>query len=107
MPLSMELTQSYECALTLSETLTMLIGSRNRQSAKEGSEISIYTADQIQSTPSVSLTHGGILLIALLSGGDFDQVRLRLYIQSACHNIKVLIPGWPQRVWDPDSSWAC
>ena len=80
MPLSMELTPSYECVLSLSETLTMLIGSRHRQNAKESSEINIYTADQIQSTPSVSLTHGGILLIALLSGGDFDQVRSRFYI---------------------------
>ncbi|KAJ7698243.1 hypothetical protein B0H14DRAFT_2649516 [Mycena olivaceomarginata] len=32
-----------------------------------------YTAENIFVTPTVSLTRGGLLLIALLSGGDYDE----------------------------------
>ncbi|KAF8193646.1 PIN domain-like protein, partial [Mycena galopus ATCC 62051] len=38
--------------------------------------VMVYTAENIFVTPTVSLTRGGILLIALLSGGDYDKVRL-------------------------------
>ncbi|KAF8131347.1 hypothetical protein K438DRAFT_1556599, partial [Mycena galopus ATCC 62051] len=35
--------------------------------------VMVYTAENIFVTPTVSLTRGGILLIALLSGGDYDK----------------------------------
>ncbi|KAF8151120.1 PIN domain-like protein, partial [Mycena galopus ATCC 62051] len=38
--------------------------------------VMVYTAENIFITPTVSLTREGILLIALLSGGDYDKVRL-------------------------------
>jgi len=34
----------------------------------------MYTAEKLFTTPSVSLTRGRILLIALLSGGDYHEV---------------------------------
>lgn len=37
--------------------------------------VTVYTAENIFVTPTVSLTRGGLLLIALLSGGDYDEVR--------------------------------
>ncbi|KAJ7791979.1 hypothetical protein B0H13DRAFT_2517700 [Mycena leptocephala] len=39
-------------------------------------EITVYTSAALQSTASVGLTQGGILLIAIMSGGDYDTVGL-------------------------------
>ncbi|KAJ6482431.1 PIN domain-like protein [Mycena sanguinolenta] len=39
----------------------------------DGKNVTVYTAENIFITPKVSLTRGGILLIALLSGGDYDK----------------------------------
>jgi len=39
---------------------------------EDGDHIDIYTANAIQSHAKVCLTCGGMLLIALLSGGDYD-----------------------------------
>jgi holliday junction resolvase GEN1/YEN1 len=41
---------------------------------KDGDNVNIYTLDAIQNTPGVSLTRGGMMLIALLSGGDYNEV---------------------------------
>ncbi|KAF8217327.1 PIN domain-like protein [Mycena galopus ATCC 62051] len=38
--------------------------------------LTVYTAEKIFVTPTVSLTRGGILPIVLLSRGDYDKVRL-------------------------------
>ncbi|KAJ7826599.1 PIN domain-like protein [Mycena olivaceomarginata] len=35
--------------------------------------VTVYTVENIFVTPTVSLTRGGLLLIALLSGGDYDE----------------------------------
>lgn len=37
--------------------------------------VTIYTANALRDAPKVSLTRGGMILVALLSGGDYDQVR--------------------------------
>ena len=34
----------------------------------------LYTADAVRNHPDVALTRGGLVLIALLSGGDYDGV---------------------------------
>jgi Holliday junction resolvase YEN1 len=34
----------------------------------------IYTADTVESDPEVGLTRGGLILFALLSGGDYNKV---------------------------------
>ncbi|KAJ7812414.1 PIN domain-like protein [Mycena leptocephala] len=39
-------------------------------------EITVYTSAALQSTAGVGLTQGGILLIAIMSGGDYDTVGL-------------------------------
>ncbi|EDR05078.1 uncharacterized protein LACBIDRAFT_303869 [Laccaria bicolor S238N-H82] len=53
---------------------TLLFGAthliRNPNVKEDGDNINIYTADAICST--LSLTSGGILLLAILSGGDYD-----------------------------------
>lgn len=36
----------------------------------------IFTAQAIKDHPDVRLTKGGLVLIALLAGGDYDKVRL-------------------------------
>jgi hypothetical protein len=41
-------------------------------------KVSIYSAQAIASTANVSLSRGGLILIALLSGGDYHPVRLYL-----------------------------
>lgn len=43
--------------------------------------VMVYTADDIWSHPEVRLTQGGMILIALLAGGDYNKVRrTRLYL---------------------------
>ncbi|KAJ7161638.1 hypothetical protein C8R46DRAFT_1283930 [Mycena filopes] len=39
---------------------------------KSKDEITVYTADALENKPGVRLTLGGILLVALLKGGDYD-----------------------------------
>jgi Holliday junction resolvase YEN1 len=34
----------------------------------------VYTAEAIRTHPDVRLTRGGLILIALLAGGDYDKV---------------------------------
>ncbi|KAF8144098.1 PIN domain-like protein [Mycena galopus ATCC 62051] len=39
-------------------------------------EITVYTSNALQSSPQVGLTRGGILLLAVMRGGDYDTVGL-------------------------------
>ncbi|KAJ7616026.1 PIN domain-like protein [Roridomyces roridus] len=39
-------------------------------------EIMVYTATSMEQDPALQLTQGGILLLALMSGGDYDAVSL-------------------------------
>ncbi|KAK7062098.1 PIN domain-like protein [Favolaschia claudopus] len=41
----------------------------------DGDNIKIYTLENIFISPSIGLTRGGLLLFALLAGGDYDPVR--------------------------------
>ncbi|KAJ7028163.1 PIN domain-like protein [Mycena alexandri] len=43
---------------------------------KNKDEITLYTADALKNNSDVGLTLGGILLVALLKGGDYDTVGL-------------------------------
>jgi hypothetical protein len=38
----------------------------------------VYTADAVREHPAVALTRGGLILFALLAGGDYDAVRVLL-----------------------------
>ncbi|KAK7027088.1 hypothetical protein R3P38DRAFT_2400333, partial [Favolaschia claudopus] len=42
---------------------------------RDGKNVRLYTAERILTTPGVGLTRGGILLVALLAGGDYSPVR--------------------------------
>ena len=44
----------------------------------------IYTAAEIQRHPDVRLTRGGLVLFALMSGGDYDDVRPPLMSYAVC-----------------------
>ncbi|KAF7369882.1 hypothetical protein MSAN_00617500 [Mycena sanguinolenta] len=48
-----------------------------------GNNVTLYTTEKMFITPDVSLTRGGILLIALLSGGDYDKGLLGCGIATA------------------------
>ena len=41
---------------------------------KDGDAVTIFTKTAVQTTQDVRLMEGGMLLIALLSGGDYDTV---------------------------------
>ncbi|KAJ6545135.1 PIN domain-like protein, partial [Mycena sp. CBHHK59/15] len=45
------------------------------QKKVDGKNITLYTAENIFITPGVSITRGGLLLIALLVGGDYNKAR--------------------------------
>ncbi|KAJ7765925.1 PIN domain-like protein, partial [Mycena maculata] len=44
------------------------------QKKTDGPNITMYTSEDLFTNPSISLTCGGMLLIALLCGGDYDEV---------------------------------
>lgn len=46
----------------------------NTEGKASKDHVMIFTADAIHSHPEVGLTRGGLILFALLSGGDYDQV---------------------------------
>jgi Holliday junction resolvase YEN1 len=45
-----------------------------RLNKKNKDEITVYTSEALQNNPDVRLTNGGILLLAVLNGGDYDTV---------------------------------
>ncbi|KIJ96170.1 hypothetical protein K443DRAFT_124563 [Laccaria amethystina LaAM-08-1] len=49
---------------------------RNWNVKKDKDDVKLYTSEGIQTTASVCLTQGGMLLIAILCGGDYDKVGL-------------------------------
>jgi holliday junction resolvase YEN1 len=49
------------------------------------SHVMVYTAEAIRTHPEVRLTRGGLILIALLAGGDYDKVRM-LHFKKKFHN---------------------
>ncbi|KAJ6622805.1 PIN domain-like protein, partial [Mycena sp. CBHHK59/15] len=51
----------------------LLIFCTSPRKKKDGKNVTMYTAEKLFITPSVSLTRGGLLLIALLSGGDYHK----------------------------------
>lgn len=53
------------CVLTRFISSTYLDNKKN---------IALYRASNIEETEAVKLTHSGLVLIALLCGGDYDQV---------------------------------
>jgi hypothetical protein len=42
-------------------------------------KVAVYTSHSIAKTKEVGLTHGGLILIALLSGGDYNPVCLAFF----------------------------
>lgn len=55
-------------------------------SAGKASEhhVMVYTAENIKTHPNVKLTRGGMVLIALLAGGDYDKVHKVIGITAIC-----------------------
>ncbi|KAJ7019112.1 PIN domain-like protein, partial [Mycena alexandri] len=47
-----------------------------RLNKEDKDEITVYTADAFKNNPEVGLTLGGLLLVALLKGGDYDMAGL-------------------------------
>jgi Holliday junction resolvase YEN1 len=44
------------------------------QKKADGNNVTVYSSEKLFINPSISLTRGGILLIALLAGGDYHKV---------------------------------
>lgn len=53
-------------------------GAKNANGKDDGQHAYVYQSNDIQSDPTVNLSLGGLILIALLRGGDYDQVLLVL-----------------------------
>jgi len=49
-------------------------GAKNSEGKDDGQHVNIYRLEDLKSNGSVNLTEGGLILIALLRGGDYDQV---------------------------------
>ena len=47
---------------------------KNMDGKEDGQHVHIYYADNILANPEVHLSQGGLILIALLCGADYDQV---------------------------------
>jgi Holliday junction resolvase YEN1 len=69
--------------------LTYLFLTVFRLNKNDRDEITVYTSAALQSTAGVGLTQGGILLIAIMSGGDYDTVRIILACQEQDHSRRI------------------
>ena len=49
-------------------------GAKNAHGKDDGQHVNIYHFDELMEHPDIQLTQGGLILIALLRGGDYDQV---------------------------------
>lgn len=55
-------------------------GARNADGKDDGQHVHMYHSNDIASNPAVKLSPGGLILIALLRGGDYDQVLVHLIL---------------------------
>ena len=68
---------------------------------KDGDTVTFFTETAIQTRQEVQLTQGGMLLIALLGGGDYNTVCVCL--NAILHNLLLhYILGWPSGLWGSD-----
>ena len=51
----------------------------------DGDDMQLYNAAAIEHTPGVSLTRGGLMLVAVLNGGDYDEVRAQTSLDQLYH----------------------
>lgn len=50
---------------------------RNADGKQDDKHVMLFSAEAMREHPDIGLTHGGFILIGLLSGGDYDMVSLR------------------------------
>lgn len=74
---------------------------------KDKDNIAIYTADAIQSTAGVKSTQGGLLLIAILCGGDYNKVCFIGVVLYYGIVLTSTIAGWTSRLWKGSSTRSC
>ncbi|PCH43505.1 hypothetical protein WOLCODRAFT_144540 [Wolfiporia cocos MD-104 SS10] len=70
---------------------------RNADGKPSKHHVMVFTADAIQRDPEIGLTRGGLILIALLSGGDYDSGLSGFGMQKA-HDLSRL--GFGDRLLD-------
>ncbi|KAJ7225061.1 hypothetical protein B0H12DRAFT_1240726 [Mycena haematopus] len=79
-----------------------LFGARRifrRLNKKNLDEITVYTSDALQTTAGIELTQGGILLLAIMSGGDYDTVGLaECGIEYGEQDLRHFLVGWREEI---------
>ncbi|KAJ7749133.1 PIN domain-like protein [Mycena metata] len=68
--------EGYVDAVLTDDGDTAIFGAQCIIRRKTKDELTVYTTDELKNNPNVGLTLGGILLVALLKGGDYDTVGL-------------------------------
>jgi holliday junction resolvase YEN1 len=63
------------------------------QGKKSKYHVRVFEADAIESHRNVGLTRGGMILFALLSGGDYDNNKVRSLLTHDCGSY-VFRPGY-------------
>lgn len=58
----------------------MLMLRRHVTKGKKSELVDIYSSTAIENSPNIAMTRGGILLVAVLCGGDYDSVRFPFLI---------------------------
>jgi len=71
-------------------------GARNADGKDDGQHVYMYHLNDIESNPTVNLSPGGLILIGLLRGGDYDQV---LIISLSRRPSLMCIPARDRRLW--------
>lgn len=67
--------------------------------------IMVYTAEAIRTHPEVRLTRGGLILIALLAGGDYDKVRM-LHFRKSVLTFSYISREWKTLERTLDMPWC-
>ncbi|EDR01166.1 uncharacterized protein LACBIDRAFT_333494 [Laccaria bicolor S238N-H82] len=76
---------------------------RNWNIKKNKDDVKLYTSEGIQTIASVRLTQGGMLLIAILCGGDYDKL-LGATKDSSEEDLATFLVPWRQQLRDELSS---
>ncbi|KAF8232507.1 hypothetical protein L208DRAFT_1377624 [Tricholoma matsutake] len=92
-----ELRVLYFCLAHLSKLPVMAVLNMKMDS----NMVAIYTAKSISEHPDVSLTEGGMILFALLAGGDYDQLALTRKVPATFPCYHTLF-----QYVNPDTSWT-
>jgi len=64
---------------------------KNADGRQDDKQVLLFSSQRISEHPGIRLTHGGFILIGLMSGGDYDTVGISFSIPTTLFEAEVLL----------------